>query len=198
MKRILIVAMLFAAGCGGSGGTPTPTPTPTTVSLAGTVTNQRGEKVGGANVTILDGANAGQSATTANDGGYTISGLTASNGNVRARLVPYDDAVVGVYINGTNRADIVFATPACQANNTGEVAFRNTNPKPIAQDIIWDGSRIFRGVAPGQTTPPITASAGVAHTLTFVVVNSNQIACSTSSPILIQCVTGRVFTCSGP
>jgi hypothetical protein len=71
------------------------------VSLAGTVVSGSGSGIAGATVTILDGSNAGKSATTNGAGAYRLDGLQASNGNVSARATGYQDSVRGLYIDGT-------------------------------------------------------------------------------------------------
>lgn len=92
MKRVFVVALVASVlcGCGGGSGSPTspsapvPAATPSVGSLAGTVTQNGGGAVAGATVTILDGANAGRTATTNSSGQYRLDNLTSGNANVAA------------------------------------------------------------------------------------------------------------------
>jgi hypothetical protein len=170
--------------------------TPATVSLLGTVSATGGARVQNATVKIIDGPNAGKTASTNASGEFTFTDLTVGNANVTANASIYDEAVLGTYINGTNRLDFVFAVPGCQSANTGSIAFRNGSAT-ASQDIVWDGARLIT-LPPGVTSGPIVATAGVAHTVQFLVAGTKTLACSQASPVLTQCERGRVISCSAP
>ena len=78
--------------------------------------------------------------------------------------------------------------PACQVNNTAQVTFENRSNSNTTYTVLWDGSTLTT-VSPGQKTSEYTVAAGVQHTLTFRVANSNQNACTPSTPTLAQCST---------
>ena len=79
MRRLILVAALLSAACGGSSPTapgPTPTPTPTTVTVSGRITTTlTGEPVAGAVVTM-----AGRSVTTSADGRWSFDGQARDAG----------------------------------------------------------------------------------------------------------------------
>jgi hypothetical protein len=111
---LIVVVMLgvVAFGCGdgynGSPTTPTTPSTPTLVSLQGRVTgfDELGDVIVGATVAILDGANAGRTATTDSEGLYQIQGLTQGNANFSVRAPGFLELRTGGFING-DRADFV-------------------------------------------------------------------------------------------
>ena len=70
--------------------------------------------------------------------------------------------------------------PACQTNNTATVSFSNKSNTNSTYTVVWDGVALT-SVAPGQTSPNFTESAGVAHTLQFKFSNSNTAACNVSA-----------------
>jgi hypothetical protein len=188
------------AACGGSSSpaAPAPPPAPTMVRLTGTVSFPAGERIPEATVTVLDGPNAGRSATTNTTGDYVLDGLTPGNANLSANATIYDEVRRGVLINGSNTLNFTFSTPACQTNNTATVSFGNRSAT-TAHDVIWDFFVLFT-LTPGQTSDPITVVAGVPHTLSVHIANStdfDDIACNTSRPILSQCER-RTITCSRP
>jgi ribosomal protein S28E/S33 len=128
MKRTAVALCLFLIGCGGStptspSVTPTPTPTPapspapppspTTASLTGTVT-VTGSTVRLSNVIVrvLDGPNAGRTATTDTQGAYRFDGLTIANMNLSASQAGWDEARAGVYVDGTNTLNFTIRTTA--------------------------------------------------------------------------------------
>jgi hypothetical protein len=92
--------------------TPTPTPTPAPppmpppgpaqVALTGTVTASDAGRLSGATVTFLDGPNAGRSTTTNSNGEYRFDSVTEGNANVAAIAPRYQEARLGVLVNGTN------------------------------------------------------------------------------------------------
>lgn len=192
-----LVALLIASACGKeSAVAPTPTPPPAPTTLSGSVTVTGGARVPNATVKIFDGVNAGKSTLTNASGDFLIEGLTPGNANVTANATIYDEVVIGGLLNGPTVMNFVFPIPACQTQNTGSIAFGNRSAT-ATQRIVWDGGT-YATLAPGATSAPLTASAGIAHLLQFVNVGNNTLACSNSSPVLIQCERGRVITCSFP
>jgi hypothetical protein len=84
------------------------------------------------------------------------------------------------------------AVPACQSANTATVTMTNASPNNFTFDILIDN--ITRGtVTPGQSAPPMTVTAGVNHTFTSRVTNTNVIGC-TSTTSFAQC-TNQSLTC---
>jgi hypothetical protein len=86
---------------------------------------------------------------------------------------------------------------ACVTNNTGDISFGNRSAT-VSMDIIWNGVKLtyMSPIAPGATSTPLTAAAGVAHTVLFRVANTSTLACSQASPVLTQCAS-TTMTCSG-
>ena len=83
--------------------------------------------------------------------------------------------------------------PACQTNNTADVALRNTSPNNLVFDVSIDGvSRAT--IRPTETTPMFTVSAGATHRIIAHVTNTTIIACD-ASPSFAQCST-QTLTCS--
>ena len=69
---------------------PTPTPTAATFSLTGTVADSTtASGIGGAAVRIVDGPNAGKSATTDGSGNYSLTGLQLSGFTVSVSAASY-------------------------------------------------------------------------------------------------------------
>jgi hypothetical protein len=80
-------------------GTGTTGPSASTYTLSGTVTSQaNGAAISGATVQIMDGPNAGKTATTSSSGSYSITGLTTGGGTVRASATGYNPVSTGVTI----------------------------------------------------------------------------------------------------
>lgn len=198
MKRLTVVFMLSVAvsACDLSSSTPAPAPMRTLVGLKGTVSATGVGPVDRATIEILDGPNAGQTTTSNSAGAYAFAGLTPGNANLSANAGIYDELRSGVNINGVNTLDFVFPVPSCRANNTATVTFGNRSAS-TTQDVIWDGLYVAT-LAPGQTSYPFTETAGVQHTLTFLVAGTSKVACSPSALILTQCEKGHLFTCAAP
>ena len=83
----------------------------------------------------------------------------------------------------------------CEANQTGDVFFTNISNTNSTYDIIWDGVKIAT-VPPGKDSGTFTVAANVQHTLEFRFTNSNNLACTTSTPVIAQCQT-LFFNCTG-
>ena len=84
---------------------------------------------------------------------------------------------------------------ACSSNNTAQVSFRNLSNSNSTYNVIWDGSNLVT-ITPGSESQQFTVAAGVQHTLVFRITNTNNNACSPSTPTLTQC-SSRFFSCTG-
>jgi hypothetical protein len=84
--------------------------------------------------------------------------------------------------------------PACQTFSTAEVSFANRTTSNTTYDVFWDDSRVAT-VAPSQTSVPITAVAGVAHTLSFRITNTTSAACTPSKPVPAACAA-QTYMCN--
>jgi hypothetical protein len=82
----------------------------------------------------------------------------------------------------------------CVEKNTSQVSFKNTSSNHY-YDIVWDGGRIVSSLAPGQTSENFTVNAGD-HVLQFKFSGSNNQACSTAYPDLVQC-NSVTWSCGG-
>jgi hypothetical protein len=103
--------------------------------------------------------------------------------------------VVFAACNGPNPVTpTLMARPACQMFSTAAVSFANRTTSNTTYDILWDDSRVAT-VAPSQTSAPITAVAGVAHSLSFRITNTTSAACTPSNPIPTLCAA-QTYTCS--
>jgi hypothetical protein len=145
--------------------------------------------VGNALVQILDGPNAGVSATTNNAGHYTMSGLAVGNANVSASGGIWATVTQGVYINGTNTLNFLFPVPACQSNNTATVTFTDYSPI-LSEDIVWDGVKLL-SLSAGQTSAVMAATAGN-HTLQVFSAGTQTLVCSATTPVLAQCSSSKL------
>lgn len=85
------------------------------------------------------------------------------------------------------------ALPACQTNNTATVALQNISRTNSTYDFLIDNIREAT-VAPNQTTPPITVSAGAQHSVVTRFTNTSIAACS-STTSFAQCST-QTLTCN--
>ncbi|MCA1559471.1 MAG: carboxypeptidase-like regulatory domain-containing protein [Acidobacteria bacterium] len=200
MKRALavVVAASCLPACGGSSpAAPAPPPAPTVVRLTGTVSFPAGDQIAEATITVLDGPNAGRSASTNRVGDYVLDGLTPGNANLSANATIYDEVRLGVFVNGSNTLNFTFSIPACRTNNTASVSFGNRSAT-TAHDVYWDGFLLFT-LTPGQTSDPITVAALLQHTLQPMIANSDDfdaIACNRSTHILSPCERSTI-TCAG-
>jgi hypothetical protein len=103
--------------------------------------------------------------------------------------------VVFAACNGANPVTPTLALrPACQTFSTAAVSFANRTATNTTYDIFWDNSRVAT-VAPSQTSPEITAVAGVAHSLSFRIANTTSAACTPSNPVPAACAA-QTYTCS--
>ena len=194
---VVVVASCFSACGGSSPAAPAPPPAPTTVRLTGTVSFPAGDLVADATITVLDGPNAGKSASTNRVGDYVLEGLTPGNANLSANATIYDEVRLGVLVNGSNTLNFTFSIPACRTNNTASVSFGNRSAT-TAHDVYWDGFLLFT-LTPGQTSDPITVAAGVTYSLQPMIANTDDfdaIACNGSRHSFSQCER-RTITCAG-
>ena len=121
---------LFVAGVNGQEGcyqykveitAPTDAPTPTGgESLTGTVTEESvGTPISGATITILDGANAGDTTSTSANGAYRFDRLSSGNANVSAEASGYLQRRRGTFIGGVTTLN--FTLPRATAwSRTGQ------------------------------------------------------------------------------
>ena len=98
--------------------------------------------------------------------------------------------------NGANPVapTLLAKQPACQTFSTAAVSFANRTTSNTTYDIFWDDSRVAT-VAPSQTSVPITAVAGVTHSLSFRITNTTSAACTPSNPVPTPCAA-QTYTCS--
>jgi hypothetical protein len=73
----------------------------------------------------------------------------------------------------------------CETNDTAGVVFQNLSTTNLTFDVIWDGAKITT-LSPGSWSAPYTVASG-AHTLTFKIANTNQVACSFGTVNVAQC-----------
>ena len=83
----------------------------------------------------------------------------------------------------------------CETNNTALIRFGNNSNTNSTYNVIWDGSNLVT-ITPGTESQQFTVAAGVQHTLVFRITNTNNNACSPSTPTLSQCAA-RIFSCTG-
>lgn len=83
----------------------------------------------------------------------------------------------------------------CEKNNTAILQFENKSTTNSTYDIIFDGSRIFT-LSPGAKSAEHVVAAGIQHTLLFKYANTNNAACSPSTPTEAMC-THFVYSCTG-
>ncbi|HEX7797066.1 MAG TPA: carboxypeptidase-like regulatory domain-containing protein [Vicinamibacterales bacterium] len=201
LQHSLIVCSLVIATASCSSESPrsttTPTPpAPSTATITGTVSATGGARVANATIRVFDGPNAGRSTQSNASGEFTLDNLTPGNANVTANATIYEEVVLGAYLSGPVTMNFIFPVPACQSGNTAQISFGNRSATATHR-VVWDGVNIGT-IPPGQNIGPITAAAGIPHTLGFFVGTTNTPACSAASPVLTQCDRGRTITCSGP
>ncbi len=83
-------------------------------------------------------------------------------------------------------------TQTCVVNSTAKVQFSNRSANST-YSVVWDGS-VITTLAAGVTSDLFTVAAGD-HTLEFKYSNSNNDACSVSTPNIAQC-SSTVYWCS--
>lgn len=145
MKRVIVAALLAGVlvGCGGgssspaSPSAPVPAATPSVGSLAGTVTQNGGGAVAGATVTILDGANAGRTATTNSSGQYRLENLTSGNANVSAAANGLESRS-GVRVAGETTLNL--SLPYTRSGSGNTVFDMPTNIRRIRIYGRWNGT----------------------------------------------------------
>ena len=86
------------------------------VSLTGVVISSTGDRITGATLKVLDGANAGRTATST-DGNYRFENLAVGNANLSANGSGFSQTIKGLFINGAVALDFALVrapTPATQ------------------------------------------------------------------------------------
>jgi len=104
-----VAALLFAIACGGnSSGAASPTPVATSYTLTGTVseTSPITGVVSDVRIDVLDGPNAGRSATTDTGGRYTMSGLSSGMFQLRASKSGYVRSERSVSLDSNTTLDL--------------------------------------------------------------------------------------------
>lgn len=104
-----VAALLFAYACGGnSTGAASPTPVATSYTLTGTVseTSPITGVVSDVRIDVLDGPNAGRSATTDTGGRYTMSGLSSGMFQLRASKSGYVRSERSVSLDSNTTLDL--------------------------------------------------------------------------------------------
>ena len=110
---LLLLSVVAGMSCGGSDSptnpTPPPPPPPSTFTLSGGVTESEpttGNKIQGATVAVVDGANAGKTATADSAGNYQITNVVAGAFNVKASASGYQDATRPVTVSANTTLTI--------------------------------------------------------------------------------------------
>lgn len=83
--------------------------------------------------------------------------------------------------------------PACEANHTADITFRNQGGSTI--DVLLDGG-IIGSLGPQQSGLPRTVAAGVAHPIIFQLTNTRISLCAAFAPIPVQCSTPVYSSCT--
>ncbi len=127
MRYAALALLVCVAGCGGDSNPSSPSTNPqpsSTFTLSGTVTDQAGTPLGGANVVVQDGPNSGKSAGTNGSGSYTLSGLSAGGFTVKASKQYYSPDAHGVTLaaNGTQHFTLAYIPPWSHSG-TGDTVF---------------------------------------------------------------------------
>jgi len=120
-------AALTSCGDNNESTAPPTSPSASTYTMSGTVSSASGGVISGATVQVLDGANAGKSATTSSTGSYSITGLTPGGFTVRASASGYSPLSRGVTMTSDSTQNFTLPVVA-QATFTmaGVVTNKNT------------------------------------------------------------------------
>jgi Carboxypeptidase regulatory-like domain len=182
-KRGCVVGLLILASACGSNSTtsPTPTPTATKFSLTGQVAESTPttiKAIPGATVTIVDGPNAGKSATTDGSGNYNLTGLQPSGFTVNVSANNYVSQSSGVTLTSNqtlsfrlNRATstvqpMAFELTGTATDDDGQpVANANLTVEFLVSDAPYTRFSDVSGVTDGAGFYRIdfTAAPGVMH-----------------------------------
>jgi PKD repeat protein len=147
LLTVMLVVALSVIGCGDGDSssptsptpgptptpTPTPTPVPTTAALSGTVSSTTGQRIGGAQITVLDGPNMGQSVETNGNGEYRFESLTIAEVNFRANASGYLEDRRSTRVDGTNTLNFAL-TAAPPATITITSSFVSGGPGTPVQE----------------------------------------------------------------
>ena len=126
LAALLLSVAITGTACGGSESPTTPTPPPapapgpSTFTLSGGVTESApttSNKIPGATVAFVDGANAGKTATADGAGNYLIANVLAGAFNIRASAAGYQDATRPVTITADTSLTIAL-NPTAQTLTT--------------------------------------------------------------------------------
>jgi hypothetical protein len=106
---VTLVLPFVIASCGGDDtgnpvGPSNPSPAPSSLTLSGTVSESApttNVRIAGAVVAILDGTDAGRTATTDANGSYRIEGLRVGGFNVSVNAGGYEESRAGINLAGS-------------------------------------------------------------------------------------------------
>jgi hypothetical protein len=146
-------ALLFAFACGNDTRTPSsPTVVSTTFTLSGTVTEPTGP-VSELQLDVLDGVNAGRSATTDRDGHYTMSGLRASSFQLRASKTGYLRVERSVSLDSNATLDLTVARACFIAGTVRESRNLTTVVGATVKVMTDSGGAAGSLIVSGSTGP---------------------------------------------
>lgn len=147
---LAVVALLCLVSCGSDSSpspSPSPTPQPSTLTLSGRVTDQAGAPLGGATVTVQDGANQGKSAGTDGSGHYSLAGLSAGGFTAKATKQYYQPDARGVTLTANGTQDFAIGyIPPFTVSGTGDTVFdlpRSLSRVHIVGDYTKRGSNFI-------------------------------------------------------
>jgi Carboxypeptidase regulatory-like domain len=177
----VFVILLVAVACGGGNSSttsPSPTPTPptpptaTTFSLSGQVTDSTtGTGISGATVRIIDGPNAGKSATTDGSGHFSFTGLQPSGFTVIASANNYLSQSTGVILTSNQTTALRLSPPVVLSGRVTD----STTSAPIAGATVSINGR-YRSTTDsvGNYSDTGFLDAGINLNYTYVSANSYE------------------------
>jgi hypothetical protein len=145
LKQLCAALLLIATiACGGNKGTaPSPSPTTTTPPTTATTFSLSGKvtasgtllAISGAQVSIIDGPNAGKSTTTDGSGSYTFAALQQSGFTVTVSAPNYMSQSLGVTLTSNQTLNLTLTQPPPPFLLTGQVTDAATSA-PISGAIV--------------------------------------------------------------
>jgi hypothetical protein len=144
---VLLVTLISTWACSDSNGTapsPSPSPSPTTFSLSGKINDSdTSAAVAGATVSVADGPNAGQSATTDSSGNYSFTALQQSGFTVSVSAPSYISQSLGVTLTSNRTLNFSLRPQPMGITLNGRVTDAATGG-PIAGAVVSINGR-YRG-----------------------------------------------------
>ena len=107
-------------------------------SVSGTVTDDNGNPLFGANVTV-EGTSSG--AATGADGSYSVDGVSSGTYTVTASYIGYESASVTVSVDGAETANFSLASSAVAGNSVSVIGSRfarNVNEQAVPVEVITE------------------------------------------------------------